>query len=61
MKDQQFVDITLEENHSLAEVLQQIVENKREEIGSHDVMVQEVIPTGENKYTVIFNMVVASY
>jgi predicted ATP-grasp superfamily ATP-dependent carboligase len=55
------VDIRLQENHSLAEVLQQIVENKREEIGSHQVVVQEVIPTGENKYTVILNMVLASY
>lgn len=61
MNDQQFVDIRLQENHSLAEVLQQLVENKREEIGSHQVAVQEVIPTGENKYTVILNMVTASY
>ncbi|MGD6966204.1 hypothetical protein ACQCVP_07240 [Rossellomorea vietnamensis] len=61
MNDQQFVDIKLQENHSLAEVLQQIIENKRKEIGSHQVVVQEVIPTGENKYTVILNSMVASY
>ncbi|MGF2614802.1 hypothetical protein FZC84_08135 [Rossellomorea vietnamensis] len=61
MKDQQFVDIALQENHSLAEVLQQIVENKREEIGSHDVTVQEVIPTGEYRYTVILNTIVTPY
>ncbi|TYS14031.1 hypothetical protein FZC78_19425 [Rossellomorea vietnamensis] len=60
MNNQQFVDIKLQENHSLAEVLQQIIENKRKEIGSHQDVVQEVIPTGENKYTVILNSMVAS-
>ncbi|MGM0846268.1 MAG: hypothetical protein ACQEUT_14930 [Bacillota bacterium] len=61
MNNQQFVDIRLQENHSLAQVLQQIVENKREETGSHHVVVQEVIQTGELQYTVILNTVIREY
>ncbi|WP_230980906.1 hypothetical protein [Rossellomorea arthrocnemi] len=56
MKDQEFMDIELGENESLAALLQTIVTQKREEIGTHAVYVQEVISTYGKRLTVILEI-----
>ncbi|MGP4078362.1 hypothetical protein ACTWQL_00485 [Pseudalkalibacillus sp. R45] len=58
MNEQLFIDVSLTSEDSLAEVLSQIVDEKREESGSYDVTVHNVIPVGQNRFTVILNIVV---
>jgi hypothetical protein len=61
MKDQEFIDIVLGEDESLAALLQTIVSHKREELGTHAVYVQEVISTYDNGYTVILEISRSTY
>ncbi|QHE61600.1 hypothetical protein FHE72_11670 [Rossellomorea vietnamensis] len=61
MKDQEFIDIVLGEDESLAALLQTIVTHKRKELGTHAVYVQEVISTYDNGYTVILEISRSTY
>jgi hypothetical protein len=61
MKDQEYIDIELKDHESLAELLQQIVDKRREETGSYNIFVQNVIPVGHNRFTVILHSVVINY
>ncbi|MDM5154872.1 hypothetical protein QUF88_13880 [Bacillus sp. DX1.1] len=61
MNEQEFIDIVLEENDSLAFVLNQIVEQKKEETGSYNIAVQNVIPVRKNHFTVILHKVVSNF
>ncbi|WP_404452183.1 hypothetical protein LG329_17795 [Virgibacillus necropolis] len=59
MEDQEFIDIELNNNESLAGILQEVVEKKREETGSYNIIVQNVIPVGGNQFTIILREVVS--
>jgi hypothetical protein len=61
MKDQEFIDIVLGEDESLAALLQTLVTQKREELGTHAVYVQEVISTYGNGFTVILEISRSTY
>ncbi|CAN7395429.1 hypothetical protein [Rossellomorea sp. LjRoot5] len=61
MKDQEFIDIELGEDESLASLLQSIVTQKREELGTHAVYVQEIISTYDNGFTVILETSQSTY
>ncbi|PFG06354.1 hypothetical protein [Bacillus sp. es.034] len=61
MKDQEFIDIVLGEDESLAALLQTIVNQKREELGTHSVYVQEVISTYDSAFTVILEISRSTY
>ncbi|TMN23049.1 hypothetical protein [Lentibacillus cibarius] len=61
MEDQQFIDIELKESESLANMLGELLNQKREETGSYNIFVQNVIPVGQNHFTVILNTVVTGY
>ncbi|MGG3916354.1 hypothetical protein [Rossellomorea vietnamensis] len=61
MKDQEFIDIELGEDESLAALLQTIVNQKREELGTHSVYVQEVISTYDSAFTVILEISRSTY
>ncbi len=61
MEDQQFIDIELKESESLANMLGELLNQKREETGSYNIFVQNVIPVGQNHFTVILNTVVTDY
>ncbi len=56
--EQLFIDVSLTSEVSLAKILTKIVEEKRKESGSYDVTVHNVIPVGQNRFTVILNIVV---
>ncbi|UXH45066.1 hypothetical protein N5C46_03080 [Rossellomorea vietnamensis] len=61
MKDQEFIEIVLGEDESLAALLQTLVTQKREELGTHAVYVQEVISTYGNGFTVILEISRSTY
>ncbi|MCR8847429.1 hypothetical protein NQ095_03345 [Rossellomorea sp. SC111] len=61
MKDQEFIDIVLGEEESLAALLQRIVTQKREELGTHAVYVQEIVSTYDNGFTVILEISRSTY
>ncbi|MCC5802457.1 hypothetical protein [Rossellomorea vietnamensis] len=61
MKDQEFIDIVLGEDESLADLLQTIVTDKREELGTHAVYVQEIVSTYDNGFTVILEISRSTY
>ncbi|MEI2663167.1 hypothetical protein [Rossellomorea sp. LJF3] len=61
MKDQEFIDIVLGDDESLAALLETIVDQKREELGTHAVYVQEVISTYGKGFTVILEIRRSSY
>lgn len=61
MKDQEFIDIVLGEDESLAALLQTLLTQKKEELGTHAVYVQEVISTYGNGYTVILEINRSTY
>ncbi|PFA67062.1 hypothetical protein CN378_11820 [Bacillus sp. AFS015802] len=56
MKDQEFMDIELGKDESLAALMRKIVTQKREESGSQAVYVQEVVSTDENRFTIILEI-----
>jgi hypothetical protein len=56
MKDQEFMDIELGDNESLASLLQTIVTQKREELGTQSVYVKEVVSTNQNDFTIILEV-----
>ncbi|MDZ5609026.1 hypothetical protein U2I54_18645 [Bacillus pseudomycoides] len=61
MNEQEFIDIILEEEDSLAHILNQLVEKRREETGSYNITVQNVIPVRENHFTVILYKIVSDF
>ncbi|HEK9099532.1 hypothetical protein KFD70_00370 [Bacillus pfraonensis] len=61
MNEQEFIDIILEEEDSLAHILNEIVEQKREETGSYNITVQHVIPVREKHFTVILCKIVSDF
>ncbi|WP_001005209.1 MULTISPECIES: hypothetical protein [Bacillus cereus group] len=61
MNEQEFIDIILEEGESLAHILNKIVEQRREETGSYNITVQNVIPVREKYFTVILCKVVSNF
>ncbi|KPL60109.1 hypothetical protein [Rossellomorea vietnamensis] len=61
MKDQEFIDIELGEGESLAALLQTIVTQKREELGTHAVYVQEIVSTYDNHFTIIIDINRSTY
>ncbi|MCA1058788.1 hypothetical protein LCL96_07575 [Rossellomorea aquimaris] len=56
MKDQMFIDVEVEKDESLSDLLQEIVTEKREELGTHSVYVHQVIPTYPNGFTIILEI-----
>lgn len=61
MKEQEFIDIELRESESFATILEELVNKRREETGSYNIVVQNVIPVGQNCFTVILNTMVTGY
>ena len=59
MKEQFFIDI--EVTDSLSATLQNLVDTKRTETGSHNVFIQNVIPLGDTRFTVILEVVQEIY
>ncbi|MGM0863120.1 MAG: hypothetical protein ACQEWF_00415 [Bacillota bacterium] len=59
MKEQFFIDI--EVSHSLSEKLQNLIDTKRAEAGSHNIFIQHVTPLGDNRFTVILEVVQEIY
>ncbi|MGE6752742.1 hypothetical protein ACQKFO_04810 [Rossellomorea sp. NPDC071047] len=59
MKEQFFIDI--EASDSLSETLQKLIDTKRAETGSHNVFIQNVIPLGDKRFTVILEVVQEIY
>lgn len=59
MKEQFFIDI--EVSDSLSETLQHLIDAKRAETGSQNVSIQNVIPTGDKRFTVILEIVQEIY
>lgn len=59
MKEQFFIDI--EVSDSLSDTLQNLIDTKRAETGSHNVFIQNVIPLGDKCFTVILEVVQEIY
>ncbi len=61
MSEQEFIDVKINESDSLANILDELVNKRREETGSYNIFVQNVIPVGQNHFTIILHTIVNSY
>ncbi|MDT9027342.1 hypothetical protein [Rossellomorea yichunensis] len=59
MKEQFFIDI--EVSDSLSATLQHLIDTKSAETGSQNVYIQNVIPLGDKRFTVILEVVQEIY
>jgi hypothetical protein len=59
MKEQFFIDI--EVSDSLSKTLQHLIDTKRAETGSQNVYIQNVIPSGDKRFTVILEVLQEIY
>ncbi len=61
MREQEFIDVKMNESDSLANILEELVNKRRKETGSYNIFVQDVIPVGQNRFTIILRTVVESF
>ncbi|MFD1020840.1 hypothetical protein [Thalassobacillus hwangdonensis] len=61
MDEQEFIDVVINQDESMAGFLEALIDQKREETGSYNIQIHQVVPLGNDRFTVILHKKVSEF